>query len=298
MRKKLNNLPETSSDETSDEKSDKTSDETSDDNNNNNDNDDSEDNQISNFVDRVLKKVSKETVNDDNKNDDNKNNDNKIFFKLFKKHADLKKMKAFKNLSNKQVRDAKKTLELIKKYSELNTKSIAETDKQTEEIIANNKAKEEASKNIDKVIKEYYTKEAQRVSKEIEKFNKMINGNLNMSSEKSEIINKLIELYSLIQIYYLNKMDNNLKANKNIDNISIGSEIRELEKRLRDLPKKGSGVFTSQKEFAKLLTFLAQLLTNNSSKEPINDIKQLINNLYDNKQITKQVYNVLNKIYK
>ena len=86
---------------------------------------------------------------------------------------------------------------------------------------------------------------------------KMINDNLDMSSEKSEIINKLIELYSLIQIYYLNKIDN-LKANEKIDGISIGSEIRELEKRLRDLSKKGSGVFTSQKEFAKLLTFLAQ----------------------------------------
>ena len=85
----------------------------------------------------------------------------------------------------------------------------------------------------------------------------MINDNLDMSSEKSEIINKLIELYSLIQIYYLNKIDN-LKANEKIDGISIGSEIRELEKRLRDLSKKGSGVFTSQKEFAKLLTFLAQ----------------------------------------
>ena len=116
-----------------------------------------------------------------------------------------------------------------------------------------------------------------------------------MSSEKSEIINKLIELYSLIQISYLNKIDNNLKANKNIDNISIESEKRELEKRLRNLPKKGSGVFPWQKDFAKLLTFLAQLLPNNSSKEPINDIKQLINNLYDNKQITKQVHNVLNK---
>ena len=204
-------------------------------------------------------------------------------------------MKAFKNLFNKQVRDAKKTLELIKKYSELNAKSIAKTDKQIEKMIDKNKAKEEASKNINEVLKEYYTNEAQKVSKEIEKFNKMINDNLDMSSEKSEIINKLIELYSLIQIYYLNKIYNNLKANKNIDNISIESEIRELEKRLRDLPKKGSGVFTSQKEFAKLLTFLAQLLTNNSSKEPINDIKQLINNLYDNKQITKQVYNVLNK---
>ena len=61
-------------------------------------------------------------------------------------------------------------------------------------------------------------------------------------------------------------------------------------------------MFTSQKKFAKLLTFLAQLLTNNiaepttrSSKKLITDIEQLINNLYENKQITKQVYNILNK---
>ena len=123
----------------------------------------------------------------------------------------------------------------------------------------------------------------------------MINDNLDMSSEKSEIINKLIEFYSLIQIYYLNEIDNNLKANENIDIISIGSDIRKLEKRLRDLPKKGRDVFTLQKEFAKFLTFLAQLLTNNSSKKLISNIEQLINNLYDNKQITKQVYNMLNK---
>ena len=57
----------------------------------------------------------------------------------------------------------------------------------------------------------------------------------------------------------MNKIDNDLKPNENRDNISIESEIRELEKRLRDLPKKSSDVFTSQKEFAKLLTFLAQL---------------------------------------
>ena len=31
---------------------------------------------------------------------------------------------------------------------------------------------------MDKVLKEYYTNEAQRASKEIEKFNKMINDNL------------------------------------------------------------------------------------------------------------------------
>ena len=129
-----------------------------------------------------------------------------------------------------------------------------------------------------------------------------------MSSEESEIINKLIELYSLKQICNLNKIDNNLKANENINN-NFQSDIIKLEKRLRELSKKGWGVFTSKKEFAKLLTFLAQILTNNtaeptalarsslarSSKKLISDIEQLINNLYENKQIIKQVYNMLNK---
>ena len=41
-----------------------------------------------------------------------------------------------------------------------------------------------------------------------------------MSSEKSEIINKLIELYSSIKIYNLNKIDNNLEANQDINNAS------------------------------------------------------------------------------
>ena len=84
----------------------------------------------------------------------------------------------------------------------------------------------------------------------------MMNSDLDMSGEKNEIINKSTELYSLIQIYYLNKIDNS-KANEKIDNVSIFSEIYKLEKRLRALPQKGRGMFTSQKEFAKLLTFLA-----------------------------------------
>ena len=200
-------------------------------------------------------------------------------------------MEASENLFNKQFRDAKEILELSKKYKE----SSAKTDKMIKKLSAEIKDREEVSKNTDKAIKEYYTKEAQRASKEIEKYKKMINDNLDMSSEKSEIINKLIELHSLIQIYYLNKIDNNLKANENINNISIERDIIKLEKRLRELSKKGRGMFTSQKEFAKLLTFLAQLLTNNSSNKLISDIEQLINNLYDNKQITKQVYNMINK---
>ena len=191
--------------------------------------------------------------------------------------------------------------------------SRAKTDKTIKELSAELKDREEVSKRADKALKEYYTYEAQRASEEIEKYNKIINDNLDMSSEKSEIINKLIELYGLIKIYNLNKIDNNLEANGNINNKLIRSDIIKLEKRLRELSKKGMDVFTSQKEFAKLLTVLAQLLTNNtagptaepsalersnlarSSKKLISDIEQLINNLYENKQITKKVYNMLNK---
>ena len=55
MKKKLNNLFKTISEDNDDGK------------NNNNDNDDSEDNGISSFVDEVLKKVSEDIVNDDAK---------------------------------------------------------------------------------------------------------------------------------------------------------------------------------------------------------------------------------------
>ena len=103
------------------------------------------------------------------------------------------------------------------------------------------------------MLKEYYTKEAQRAFEEVEKFNEIINDNPDMSSEKSEMINRLIELYGLRRLYYLNNVDNNSKANEKIDDVSTGRKISELKKRLRDLPKKGSGV--SQKEFARLLTF-------------------------------------------
>ena len=46
---------------------------------------------------------------------------------------------------------------------------------------------------------------------------------------------------------------------------------------------------------SSLPILLSKIYTNNSSKEIINDILQLINNLYDNKKITEQVYNNLNK---
>ena len=131
---------------------------------------------------------------------------------------------------DKQISDAKKTLELVKKHSELNAESRAETGKMVEELRAKNKAREEYGKKVDEILKEHYTKEAQMASEELENFNKMINNDLDMSCEKSEIINKLVELYSLRQIHYLNKIDNNSKANGKIDNIPSISEISKLKK--------------------------------------------------------------------
>ena len=75
---------------------------------------------------------------------------------------------------DKEIRDAKKILELAKKRSELNAKSIAEANKMVEELRAKNKDIEEYGKKVDEVLKEYYTKEAQSASKEVEKFNKIM----------------------------------------------------------------------------------------------------------------------------
>ena len=51
---------------------------------------------------------------------------------------------------------------------------------------------------------------------------------------------------------------------------------------------------------SSLPILLSKIYTNNSSKELINDIKQLVENLYKNKQITKQLYNALSfkELYK
>ena len=179
-------------------------------------------------------------------------------------------MKASENLFNKQVSDAKKFLRLVKKESKLNAENRAKTDKLIEKVLAKNKAIEEDSKNIDEMIKQHdkhkdHLKIIKRSFEEIKKFNKIISDNPNMSSEKSEIINKLIKLYSLKETYYLNKVNNNSEKNKEIDITLLNHEITESEKFFRD--QGGSGVFTSKNEFVKLLILLTQLLTKTSSKE-------------------------------
>ena len=126
---------------------------------------------------------------------------------------------------------------------------------------------------------------AERSIKEIEKYNKMINDNPDMSSKKKEIINELIELYNLMPLYYLNKIDNNLEKHKEIDYNVINSKINDL--RLKLIMHQGKG-------YVNLPIFLSKLNGPNS-KELISGIKNLLNNLQDTKQITKQVYNNLIK---
>ena len=128
--------------------------------------------------------------------------------KLNKSSKAFQKIKAFNNSLKKVINESKELLKRMKKNDE--NKKYTSAD----ELIKKLNARTEDYKKTNEVLKEYYTKEAQRASKEVEKFNKMINDNLDMSSEKSEIINRLIELYSLTRLYYLNNADNNSKVNK------------------------------------------------------------------------------------
>ena len=145
----------------------------------------------------------------------------------------------------------------------------------------------------DKINKEFYKNETERASATIKLFHKKIRDNPTMSNKEINIITQLKKLYELREKHYIKKFNNEPEKDKFIDIKSIDNNIYQLENELRD--QKGSGVFTYQNDFVKLLNLLAQLLTKNNSKRLKDDISQLLKNLYDNKQITNQVYNNLIK---
>ena len=123
-------------------------------------------------------------------------------------------------------------------------------------------------------------------------FDEIIQENPEISTKKINIINKLKELYKARKEYFENIYISKEK-NKNIKLRSLDDEIRKLEDEFRN--QKGSSTFTYQNKFVKLLTLLTQLLTKNNSKKFKDDINQILKELYNSKQITKQVYNILNK---
>ena len=85
-------------------------------------------------------------------------------------------------------------------------------------------------------------------------------------------------------------LDDNIESNTNQYYLVYGKDKEKIKtdqaKSFED--QKGKG-------YVNLPIALSKIYTNNSSKELIKNIKQLINDLYDTKQITKQVYNNLIK---
>ena len=111
-------------------------------------------------------------------------------------------------------------------------------------------------------------KEINRYKQEIQELKEKLNDKDDMSEIKTMITkNKEEETYA--DIPYLENEE-------------------EAAERIADFyEKKGKG-------YVDLPILLSKLNINNS-KELISNVKQLVKNLYDNKQITKQVYNLLNK---
>ena len=75
-----------------------------------------------------------------------------------------------------------------------------------------------------------------------------------------------------------------------------GYDIYGFDK--KGLKKDGLNKYGYERSSGKGLNIssLSKIYTINSSKELINDIKQLVKNLYKDKQITKQVYNTLSSL--
>ena len=138
---------------------------------------------------------------------------------------------------------------------------------------------------------DFYEYELNISDSRINYFDKIIKENPKMSAKKIDIINQLKSLYTITKNYF--KIKNNDPKSKTSNLRSLYDQIGKLEDEFRD--QKGSRTFTYQNKFVKLLTLLTQLLTKNNSKKLKDDINQILKELYNSKQITKQVCNILNK---
>ena len=149
-------------------------------------------------------------------------------------------------------------------------------------------------------------------------YNKIIkNGEFRVNTEKNEHISsylfkEFLEDILSGKIKYNNVGDYEKDINdieKDLNNLTKSKKIDKLKYYIKKINyllygKDKEKIKTDQakpfehqkgKGYVNLPIALSKIYTNNSSKELINNIKQLINDLYDNEQITKQVYNNLIK---
>ena len=142
---------------------------------------------------------------------------------------------------------------------------------------------------------EFYKYELNISDSRIKYLDKIIKENPKMSAKKIDIINQLKLLYTTRKDFFKIKIYN--PESKPPDLRSLDDQICKLEDEFRE--QKGSGTFTYQNKFVILLTLLTQLFAKNTahnSKKLKDDINQMLKELYNSKQITKQVYNMLNKL--
>ena len=124
-----------------------------------------------------------------------------------------------------------------------------------------------------------YKKEIQNLENIIREDEDSFNNDEENRINKDEEINKYKQEIKELKEKLDNKDDNNMPC--------LETE-EEVAQRIADFhEKKGKGYVD--------LPILLSKLNINSSKELISNVKQLEKNLYDNKQITKQVYNILNR---
>ena len=157
------------------------------------------------------------------------------------------------------------------KYKQKIKEIEKELEKSEEYINIGSKIKDKKQKDINEltILKDMHEKEIENLKHKINDKEKSINELKDMHEQEINLKDQLV---------FLKKSDQEPKSRKRAD--------QELKSRkIADHQRKG---------YVDLPILLSKLNIN-SSKELISNIMQLLNNLYDNKQITKQVYNILNK---
>ena len=141
---------------------------------------------------------------------------------------------------------------------------------------------------------------------EIKQNVKNIDNIINIGNNKSINFNDIINFLKDIMKGKINNYNKEEKYNEKFKNIEENLENRAKYNNTIRLyiicfNQLKNILFTLKKSSGKGLTIndlpilLSKIYTNNNSKEIINEITQLTKKLYDNKQITKQLYNILNK---
>ena len=123
----------------------------------------------------------------------------------------------------------------------------------------------------------------------------ILNGKINNNNRKEKYKKRFDDVEKNLTKSEKSERVNELKNPIKINNSVYGKDKDKIrtDKARSFKDQKGKG-------YADLPILLSKMYTNNNSKELKTNTKNLLNHIYDNKQITKQVYNILNKaiIYK